>query len=53
MQPYDWCDPNCPNPCTCQDAIELNAKAKAENNLDISMDLLMEIWKTHPYTGDE
>jgi integrase len=24
MKPYDWCDPRCPNPCSCQKTIEEN-----------------------------
>ena len=43
MKPYDWCHPNCPDPCTCQEIINKNllrnaAPENARSQVDSTTD---------------
>ncbi len=34
MKPYDWCDPRCPNPCSCEETIRENVRAMTQEERD-------------------
>ncbi len=32
--PYDWCDPRCPNPCSCQEESQRQIEAMTQAQRD-------------------